>query len=108
MYERSTKLWYTSLACIVFVALWGLAYSVLAWFPTVPVSGYWNLTQQAARYAYGSEDVEIFVATYESHAAINMLLDAVVLGLAVPLFFKSGMRKKSYWGLLCLFVIGGV
>lgn len=108
MYERTNKLWYACLGSAVFVALWGLTYSILAWFPTVPVSGYWELTEPAARYAYGSEQADIFVATYESHAAVNMLLDAVVLALAVPLFFKSGMRKKSYWGLLFLFVIGGV
>jgi len=57
----------------------------------------------ATRYGYGSLDVESFVGTYESHAATNMLLDAVVLAIAVPMFFKQGMRKNSYWGLLGLF-----
>lgn len=62
----------------------------------------------ATRFGYGSLDVRSFVGTYESHAAINMLLDAVVLAIAVPMFFKQGMRKNSYWGLLGLFVLGGV
>lgn len=93
---------------IVFTALWGVAYGILAWVPTVPIDGYWNLTKPAARYAYGSLEVEAFVATYETHAAINMLLDAIVLGTAVPLFFKPGIRKNSYWGLLSLFVLGGM
>lgn len=62
----------------------------------------------ATRYGYGSLNVKIFVGTYESHAAANMLLDAIVLAIAVPMFFKQGMRKNSYWGLLGLFVLGGM
>lgn len=62
----------------------------------------------ATRYAYGSIEVEPFVATYESHAAINMILDAVVLLVAVPMFFRPGTRRKSYWGLLGLFALGGM
>lgn len=88
--------------------LWGLAYGILAWFPTSPVDAYWDLTKPAARYAYGTEYVDVFVATYESHAAINMLLDALVLVVAVPIFFRPGMRKNSYWGLIALFSIGGM
>lgn len=98
----------TTLGMILITGLWGLAYGILAWFPTVPVDAYWDLTKPAARYAYGAIDVETFVATYESHAAVNMLLDAFVLAVAVPIFFKPGMRKNSYWGLMTLFIIGGM
>lgn len=101
-------MWIVSLGLIVFTSLWGLVYGVLAWFPTSPVEAYWHLDQPAARYAYGSADVETFVTTYETHAALNMLLDAVVLSVAVPLFFNPGLRKNSYWGLLMLFVLGGM
>lgn len=101
-------MWMTTILLIVITALWGMAYGILAWFPTSPVSAYWDLTAPAARYAYGSLEVEGFVATYESHAAVNMMLDALVLAVAVPLFFKPGMRKNSYWGLLTLFLLGGL
>lgn len=93
---------------IVFTALWGTSFSILAWFPTIPVNAYWDLTRPAARYAYGTLDVEVFVTTYETHAAMNMLLDVAVLVVAVPLFFKPGLRRNSYWGLLSLFLLGGV
>ncbi|KAJ4423143.1 hypothetical protein N0V82_002137 [Gnomoniopsis sp. IMI 355080] len=108
IFPRGAKLWIVSLGLIIFTSLWGLVYGVLAWFPTSPVEAYWHLDQPAARYAYGSVDVEMFVTTYETHAALNMLLDAVVLSVAVPLFFKPGLRKNSYWGLLGLFVLGGI
>lgn len=88
--------------------LCGLAFGFLAWFPTMPVNAYWDLTKPATRYAYGSLDVEVFVATYETHAAMNMFLDVVVLAVAVPFFFKPGMGRNSYWGLLSLFILGGV
>ncbi|KAL1850117.1 hypothetical protein Daus18300_013045 [Diaporthe australafricana] len=108
IYEKGSKFYFTTLAAIVFTSLWGLAYSILGWIPTVPVAGFWQLEMPATRYGYGSLDVKSFVGTYESHAAVNMLLDAIVLAIAVPMFFKQGMRKNSYWGLLGLFVLGGV
>lgn len=108
VYDRGTRTWTTTLAMIVVTGLWGLAYGILAWFPTRPLDAYWDLTKPAARYAYGSLDVETFVATYESHAATNMMLDTFVLAVAVPIFFRPGMRKNSYWGLISLFVLGGM
>lgn len=108
IYDKGSKFYIATLAIIVFTGLWGLAYSIIGWVPTVPVAGFWKLDMPATRYGYGSLWVESFVGTYESHAAINMLLDAVVLAIAVPMFFKQGMRKNSYWGLLGLFVLGGV
>lgn len=108
IYDKGSKYYVATLAMIVFTSLWGLAYSIIGWVPTVPVAGFWMMEMPATRYGYGSLNVKSFVGTYESHAAINMLLDAVVLAIAVPMFFKQGMRKNSYWGLLGLFVLGGV
>lgn len=108
IYDKGSKFYAATLAIIVFTSLWGLSYSIIGWVPTVPVAGFWNMEMPATRYGYGSLDVKSFVGTYESHAAINMLLDAVVLAVAVPMFFKHGLRKNSYWGLLGLFVLGGV
>ncbi|KAG6367812.1 hypothetical protein INS49_002007 [Diaporthe citri] len=100
IYDKGSKFYIATIATIVFTSLWGLSYSIIGWVPTVPVAGFWNLEMPATRYGYGSLGVQAFVGTYESHAAINMLLDAVVLAIAVPMFFKQGMRKNSYWGLL--------
>ncbi|KAH8753870.1 hypothetical protein F5883DRAFT_688902 [Diaporthe sp. PMI_573] len=106
IYDQGSKFYVATLATIAFTILWGLAYSIIGWVPTVPVAGFWKMEMPATRYGYGSLDVESFVGTYESHAATNMLLDAVVLAIAVPMFFKQGMRKNSYWGLLGLFEVG--
>lgn len=93
---------------IIFTSLWGLVHGILAWFPTMPVDAYWKLEKPAARYAYGTASADVFVAIYEAHAAVNMLLDVAVLAVAVPLFLNSNLRKNSYWGLLGLFILGGV
>lgn len=76
VYEKGSKTRIATIATIVVVALWGVAYSILSWVPTVPVNAYWDLTMPATRYAYGSIYVEPFVAVYSSHAASNMVLDS--------------------------------
>ncbi|KAI0839376.1 hypothetical protein F5Y06DRAFT_265285 [Hypoxylon sp. FL0890] len=77
------------IALVVFTALWGLAYSFLAWAPCIPVQDFWNNGGPMC-YGYGSQYADPFVATFESHAAINMFLDTIVLIIPLPLFFKDG------------------
>jgi hypothetical protein len=108
IYDKGSKFYIATLSTIVCTSLWGLAYSIIGWVPTVPVAGFWKMEMPATRYGYGSLNVENFVGTYESHAALNMLLDAVVLAIAVPMFSKQGASKNSYRGLLGLFVLGGM
>ncbi|KAI4597378.1 hypothetical protein KJ359_004484 [Pestalotiopsis sp. 9143b] len=91
VFERGSKIYMITLALTVFTALWGLAYSIIAWIPCVPVSEYWNMSSNGDRcWGYGSHYPRVFVGTYESHTAVNMVLDAVILILPVPLLWKTG------------------
>ncbi|TEA17190.1 hypothetical protein C8034_v000593 [Colletotrichum sidae] len=91
---------------IYFISLWAAAYSVLGWIPCLPVRAYWNWTTPAARWAYGSLNSQIFSITYESHSAVNVVLDLLVLAIPVPLYFRRDAPLKSKLGLLALLSIG--
>ncbi|KAI2615322.1 hypothetical protein GGR54DRAFT_296453 [Hypoxylon sp. NC1633] len=93
---------------IVFTALWGSAYSFLAWVPCLPVADFWNEAEarEGICYAYGSEFAIPFVATFESHAAINMTLDILVLSIPIPLFFKEGTTIGTRMRLVGLLTMG--
>lgn len=96
---------------IVLSSMWGVAYGFLAWVPCVPISGLWNSTQEAVRYGYGSQDIDIFVGTYISHATLNMALDIAVLAIPMStwqLWNNKEVEKKSRAALLGLYVLGGV
>ncbi|OHW98770.1 integral membrane protein [Colletotrichum incanum] len=91
---------------ITFVCLWAITYSFLGWIPCVPVKAYWDWSIPASRWAYGSLNPEIFSATYETHSAVNIALDLLVLAIPVPLYFKPNAPLKSRLGLLALLAIG--
>jgi hypothetical protein len=94
---------------IVNSAQWSIAFGVMGWAPTIPVRAYWNLTIPATRYAFGSLEVEEFVATYTSLTASNMILDMIILAIPAPLLLNNSTQNaKSRWALICLFTIGSV
>ncbi|WQF85827.1 hypothetical protein CDEST_10841 [Colletotrichum destructivum] len=91
---------------IIFTSLWSLTYSFLGWVPCLPVRAYWDWSVPATRWAYGSLTPEIFSATYESHSAINVALDLLVLAIPIPIYFRTNVPFKSKLGLLALLAIG--
>ncbi|OTA92211.1 hypothetical protein M434DRAFT_61763, partial [Hypoxylon sp. CO27-5] len=93
------------ISLIVFTALWGVAYSFLAWAPCIPVQDFWNNGGPTC-YGYGSQHPGPFVATFESHAAINMALDTLVLIIPLPLFFKDGTTTCTRVRLVGLLSMG--
>jgi hypothetical protein len=90
---------------IVFTALWGFAYGFIAWFPCFPVQNFWLGTGEHC-YGYGSSDAGPFVATFETHSSINMLLDMLVLTLPIPLYFERGTTSRTRVGLVGLLLVG--
>ncbi|KAJ4394661.1 hypothetical protein N0V93_003880 [Gnomoniopsis smithogilvyi] len=103
------KLRKITLIFIAISSLWGLAYSFLAWVPCVPVSGLWDPTQKALRYGYGSQNIDVFVGTYISHATTNMALDLAVFGIPLcswSLLNHDGVEKKSRTALMGLYSLG--
>jgi hypothetical protein len=111
LYQRGTALYNTCRGLVIFVALWGVAYSIIAWVPCFPVSNYWNVIYDQdisglKCYGYGSQYVAPFTATYDSHAAVNMVLDLVVMGLPIPLYFEPGAPGRTKMGLIGVIVMG--
>lgn len=99
---------------IVFVSLWGTAYSVLGWFPCLPVHMFWDRTAattaaEATCFAYGSLKPDAFSATYESHSAVNMALDLTVLAMPMPLFLSTdAQRRKTRLALVAILAMGAM
>jgi len=92
---------------IVVTALWGFAYSFIAWVPCWPVSAYWDWSVPVvARWGFGSHDVSVFVGTYISHVASNVVLDLIVFAIPLPLYFDPTLTQKSKVGLCGLVVLG--
>lgn len=113
LYSKGAVLYRVCHALVLFIALWGIAYSVMAWVPCVPVSDYWTVFYQQdisglKCYGYGSQSVKVFKATYESHAAVNMMLDLVVMALPIPLYFQPGAHERTRLGLVGIIVMGTV
>ncbi|KAI1875455.1 hypothetical protein JX265_004513 [Neoarthrinium moseri] len=107
IFDRGTSMYKITLGVTIFTALWGIAYSVIAWVPCVPVSDYWDLYSDGKRcYGYGSHTPYSFVATYESHSAFNMALDTIVFIIPIPLLFKDGVTTAARLRLVALLSMG--
>ncbi|KAH8660490.1 hypothetical protein BX600DRAFT_499645 [Xylariales sp. PMI_506] len=105
--QSTSNLHRITLVVIVITALWGFAYSFIAWVPCWPVSAYWDWSSEAvARWGFGSHDPNVFVATYISHVASNLVLDIVVFAIPIPLYLNPELTHKSKLGLCGLFVLG--
>lgn len=91
---------------IIFTAFWGVAFSFLAWVPCVPVYTFWDNGGGPNCFGYGSSYAAPFIATFQSHAAINMVLDTLVLIIPLPLFFKDGATACTRIRLVGLLSMG--
>ncbi|OLN95789.1 hypothetical protein CCHL11_02727 [Colletotrichum chlorophyti] len=106
IFENPSFLRRLCIGTIIFTSVWASCYATLGWIPCIPVNAYWDWTIPAKRWAYGSLDANVFAATYESHAAVNVVLDLLVLAIPVPLYFRRDVALKSRLGLLGLLTIG--
>ncbi|KXH35475.1 hypothetical protein CNYM01_14110 [Colletotrichum nymphaeae SA-01] len=109
MFEFGSLSFRLTMIVAIVTAMWGLAYSTIAWFPCDPVSSQWELTQPAtARWGFGSSDLGIYRRTYVSHVATNMVLDVLVCGLPLPWAWQHAAQKRSIYGVVFLFVLGDI
>ncbi|KAF9870945.1 integral membrane protein [Colletotrichum karsti] len=107
MFEKGSKSRFITIVVIYITALWGLAYTFLAFVPCFPISAFWNLTAVTNdRWGFGSHDPVIFARTFESHVGINVALDLIVFVIPIKLFMERGLRAKSRLGLLGLITMG--
>lgn len=108
VYGRGHPMWRFTFIVVVFTALWGVAYSFIAWVPCFPVRGFWGAATGATCYGYGSPVASQFVGTYESHTAINMILDFLVLLIPLPLLVREGSTLKQKLRILGLLIMGSM
>ncbi|KAK8083091.1 hypothetical protein PG996_001872 [Apiospora saccharicola] len=108
VYPKGSLMHRTCLATLLLTALWGLVYSFISWFPCFPVNHVWELKPDAKCYGYGSSRPSEFSATYESHTAINMILDAIVLIIPMPLLFKEGTGMAQRVRIAALLFMGTI
>jgi hypothetical protein len=98
---------------LVTIALWGLTFSVLAWIPCVPVRAYWDRLNYPNAKCYGFafadlDDMPVFVSLFESHTALNVILDFIVFITPMVLFREPNLRMKSKFAMAGIFVLGAV
>jgi hypothetical protein len=95
---------------LVIVSLWGLTYGALAWVPCVPIQAQWDRLAypNAKCYGFGLTNIKDFTSLFESHTALNMILDFVIFMTPMVLFTKPNLRMKNIFAMAGIFVIGGV
>ncbi|KAI0850189.1 hypothetical protein F5Y00DRAFT_268641 [Daldinia vernicosa] len=101
--SRARTVCWTGLAI---AGLWGTGFSFCALFPCFPVSGFWNWTSPARCYGFGSKVPEEIAGTFAGHTASNAVLDALVLAIPVPLYFRKSTAWKQRLGIGILLILG--
>ncbi|KAI0975001.1 hypothetical protein F4678DRAFT_421605 [Xylaria arbuscula] len=91
---------------IVVSALWGIAFSVIALAPCVPLSGFWNWEEHSYCYGFGSKISTEIGATYAVHVSTNVILDLSVLAIPIPLYFQTFRQKKQRLGFSVILLLG--
>ncbi|KAI0429127.1 hypothetical protein F5Y09DRAFT_311112 [Xylaria sp. FL1042] len=86
--------------------LWGLAFSIIAIVPCVPLSGFWNWSEKSYCYGFGSKSSMEIGATYAAHVSTNVILDLSVLAIPVPLYFQTFRLKKQRVGFSVMILLG--
>jgi hypothetical protein len=105
---KSGAMHWICLSLLAIISVWGLGYSLMAWVPCFPVSGYWNRTSTTKCYGFGFENQTQFIALFESHTALNMLFDILVFITPLVLFTQPHLGLKNVLAMAGVFVFGGV
>ncbi|KAH7025128.1 uncharacterized protein B0I36DRAFT_250640 [Microdochium trichocladiopsis] len=106
VFERGTKMYKLCIGTAVVTALWGIAFSILAWMPCHPVRDYWDVLSPNQCFGFGSKIPDAVMATYAAHTATNMVLDIIIIGIPCVLFFSPGSDRAQKTRLLVLLVMG--
>ncbi|KAF2833912.1 hypothetical protein CC86DRAFT_462160 [Ophiobolus disseminans] len=99
---------WTCLGLLALVSLWGLGFSIVAWFPCFPVRGYWQRTTEARCYGFGFSNVDDFVNIYKAHSASNMAFDVAIFLTPLVLFGRPNLKPKSLLAMAGVFAFGGI
>lgn len=105
---RQGALRYMCMTMLAVIAGWGLAFSFLAWFPCLPVSGFWHRTAQSKCYGFGYRTMNEAKMTLFVFAGTNMFFDIVIFMIPLTEYFRPGLRKKQILAMTGLFAMGSV
>ena len=110
IFPRGTRTRTVIVGLLVFTSIWGAAYAVMAWMPCIPVEAFWHPydLDMGICYAFGSNKPRPFVATFESHTAVNMILDIIVLIIPVPLMWRERNNLPARLRLMGLLTMGSM
>ncbi len=108
IFERGTLTYRFTQFMTVFIGLWGISYAFISWLCCLPhPSAFWNLTEKGC-YGFASPVASSALKTIESNAAVNMVLDFIVLSIPFRLLFDPDTPSKTKKGLLVLLAMGGL
>ncbi|OTB05428.1 hypothetical protein M426DRAFT_139906 [Hypoxylon sp. CI-4A] len=91
---------------LVICGLWGAAFSFCALFPCFPVYGFWDWQTSSTCYGFGSRVSSQTAGTFAAHTGTNVVLDAMVLAIIVPLYFRKDTAWKQRLGIGILLLLG--
>ena len=94
------------LLCLI--SVWGLAFSIVGWFPCFPVSAMWDRTADSKCYGFGFGSRASFIAMFEAQSASNMFFDLAVFVLPLILFRTPNLKGKNFLALAGVFTFGAV
>lgn len=109
IFKAGTMRW-VCICLLGIITMWGIAFSVMAWVPCMPVRAFWDrfAYPDAKCWGFGFAELESFTAVFVSHTALNMLFDFIVFVVPMVLFTKPNLRTKNVVAMSVIFVIGGV
>ncbi|KAK8119132.1 uncharacterized protein PG998_003758 [Apiospora kogelbergensis] len=91
VFPRESTMHKVVIYLIIFTSLWGTVYGLMSWIPCFPISDYWNTDAPDKHcYGFGAHHPKAFLATFESHTAVNMILDVILLVIPGFLLWKEG------------------
>jgi hypothetical protein len=105
IFKAGTMRWICIIEITV-VALWGLAFFIIGWFPCFPVRGAWERDIGATCYGFGLGDVQEFILMFKFHSASNMVLDFAVFLTPMVIFRSPNLKTKNVLGIIGVFGFG--
>ena len=99
---------WTCIFLVVLVSLWGLGFSIIAWFSCSPIRGAWERNIGAKCWAFGLGDVQTFITMFEVHSASNMGFDLAICLTPLVLFRTPNLRRKNALAMAGVFSFGAM
>jgi hypothetical protein len=104
VFKQGTFTYRFSQFMLVFIALWGFAFTFMGWLPCLPKpSAFWDQTGKGC-YASFSTTPAIVIKTIEGHSGVNVAFDLIVVTIPFRLLFidDAPVNKKGLMALLAM------